>query len=81
LFRPMLAAILPLKTGRRGRPRRRPDKAHGDKGYDYRKCRDACRRRRAVRCLIRRGVESKESWAATDGSSSGRWRGSRATDA
>ena len=36
VFEPMLDAIPPLKTGRRGRPRRRPDKAHGDKAYGYR---------------------------------------------
>ena len=60
VFEPMLDAVPPLKTGRRGRPRRRPDKAHADKGYDYRKCRDACRRRGIKHRIARRGVESKE---------------------
>lgn len=56
----MLDAIPPLKTGRRGRPRRRPAKAHADKAYDFRKCRDACRRRRIKHRIARRGIESKE---------------------
>ena len=60
LFEPMLDAIPPLKTGRRGRPRRRPEKAHGDKGYDYRKCRAACRRRGIKHRIARRGIESTE---------------------
>src|SRR5436190_545442 len=36
---------IPALRGRRGRPRRRPDKAHLDKGYDYPRCRRALRRR------------------------------------
>jgi hypothetical protein len=31
---PMLDAIEPIRSGRRGRPRRRPRKRHADKGYD-----------------------------------------------
>jgi transposase len=34
----------PIK-GLWGRPRKRPEKLHGDKGYDVERCRDACRRR------------------------------------
>ncbi len=60
MFEPMLDAIPPLRTGRRGRPRRRPEKAHADKGYDYRKCRAACRRRGIKHRIARRGIESKE---------------------
>lgn len=60
LFEPMLDAIPPLKTGRRGRPRHRPDKAHADKGYDFRKCRAACRRRKIKHRIARKGMESKE---------------------
>jgi len=59
-FEPMLGAIPPLKTGRRGRPQHRPDKAHADKGYDYRKCRAACRRRKITPRIARKGMESKE---------------------
>ena len=40
---PPLDAIPPLNTGRRDRPRRRPDKPHADKAYDakahYQECR------------------------------------------
>jgi transposase len=56
----MLEAIPPLRTGRRGRPRRRPAKLHADKGYDYRRCRDACRRRNIKHRIARKGIESKE---------------------
>jgi hypothetical protein len=34
MLAPLLDAIPPLHTGRRGRPRQRPDKLHADKGYD-----------------------------------------------
>jgi transposase len=60
MLEPMLDAIPPLKTGRRGRPRRRPEKLHADKGYDFRRCRDACRRRGVKYRIARRGVESTE---------------------
>jgi transposase len=60
VFEPMLDAIPPLKTGRRGRPRRRPATAHADKAYDFRKCRAACRRRHNKHRIARRGIESKE---------------------
>ena len=42
---------------RPGRPRRRPAKLHGDKGYDYPRCRRALRRRGIVPRIARRGVE------------------------
>jgi IS5 family transposase len=44
--------------GRPGRPRRRPAKLHGDKGYDYPSCRRALRRRNITPRIARRGVES-----------------------
>ena len=60
LFDVLLDAI-PLLTGPgRGRPRHRPDKVHADKGYDFAKCRAACRVRRIRDRIARRGVESKE---------------------
>lgn len=57
-----LDAILPLRQprGGRGRPRRRPDKLHADKGYDYPRCRAACRRRGIIPRIARRGIESHE---------------------
>lgn len=59
LFEELLDAIPPLKKRGRGRPRRRPVKAHADKGYDHRKCREACRRRGIIPRIARRGIESK----------------------
>lgn len=44
--------------GRPGRPRRRPAKLHGDKGYDYPRCRRALRQRGITPRIARRGVES-----------------------
>ena len=46
--------------GRRGRPRRRPDKLHADKGYDHRRCRRECRDRGIVPRIARRGIDSGE---------------------
>lgn len=58
----MLAATLDavpgLRTGRRGRPRRRPDKLHADTAYDHRRCRQECRARSIMPRIARRGVES-----------------------
>jgi transposase len=59
MLEPMLDAIPPIRTGRRGRPRRRPEKLHADKGYDYRRCRDACARRHIKHRIARKGIESK----------------------
>lgn len=66
----MLAATLDavpgVRTGRRGRARRRPDKLHADKGYDHRRCLDGSRCRRECRArsitprIARRGIESSE---------------------
>ena len=57
---PTLDAIPPLRSGRRGRPRRRPDKLHADKGYDHRRCRHACRARGIQPRIARRGVEGSQ---------------------
>lgn len=55
----MLDAIPPLGTGKRGRPRFRPDKRHADKGYDYPRCRESCRERNIKHRIARKGIESK----------------------
>jgi IS5 family transposase len=44
--------------GRPGRPRRRPAKLHGDKGYDYPTCRRMLRQRGITPRIARRGIES-----------------------
>jgi IS5 family transposase len=59
MLEPLLDAVQPVK-GPWGRPRKRPDKLHGDKGYDFDRCRDACRKRRITPRIARRGVESSE---------------------
>lgn len=60
----MLAALLDTnpgvreRRGRPGRPRRRPDKLHAEKGYDYPRCRRYLRRRGIGIRIARRGVEN-----------------------
>ena len=60
----MLEAVLDdvphIRNGRVGRARRRPYKVHADKGYDFKRCRQAIRRRNGVPRIARRGVESSE---------------------
>jgi transposase len=59
---PLVDAIPPIRrpTGQPGRPRFRPRKLHGDKGYDYPSHRRALRRRGIAPRIARRGVESSE---------------------
>lgn len=60
----MLAATLDavpgVRTGRRGRPRRRPDKLNADKGHDHRRCRRECPARSITPGITRRGIENRE---------------------
>ncbi len=61
LFEPLLDTN-PAVRGRRGqpgRPRRRPDKLHADKGYDYPRCRRYLHRRGIKGRIARRGIEDK----------------------
>jgi IS5 family transposase len=55
-------AVSPIKgpRGRPGRPRKRPAKLHGDKGYDYPRCRRALRQRGITPRIARRGIESSQ---------------------
>jgi transposase len=55
----MLDAIPAVRTARGGR-RRRPRKLHADKGYDYARCRIACRLRGIRARIARCGIESSE---------------------
>jgi transposase len=55
----LLDGIEPLK-GARGRPRRRPEKLHADKGYDARACREVLKRRGIKSRIARKGKESSE---------------------
>jgi transposase len=60
LFEELLDAIPALKQRGPGRPRYRPERAHADKGYDFKKCRAASRGRGIRDRIARRGIESKE---------------------
>ncbi len=55
-------AVRPIHgpRGRPGRPRERPKKLHADKGYDFRRCRQALRRRGIESRIARRGVDTSE---------------------
>ena len=58
MLAPTLDAVPPVRSGKRGRPRRRPAKLHADKAYDNRRCRRECRERGITPRIARRGVES-----------------------
>ena len=60
MLAPTLDAVPPVRSGRRGRPRRRPGKLHADKGYDHKRCRRECRARGVRPRIARRGVDSSE---------------------
>ena len=49
-----------VRSSRRGRPRCRPAKLHADKGYDYARCRQACRERHIQARIARRGVHTSQ---------------------
>jgi len=55
-----LIDALPAIAGRRGRPRRLPDKLHADKGYDYPRCREHLKRRGIKDRIARRGIERND---------------------
>ena len=59
LFGALLDDIPMVATPRGGR-RNRPEKAHGDKGYDYRHCRAYLRRRGITARIARKGIESSQ---------------------
>lgn len=53
-------AIEPIRRPRRGRPRKRPNKLHADKGYDFSRCPKGLRKRGITPRIARRGIESSE---------------------
>ena len=61
LFEPLLETNPSVRGRRRrpGRPRRRPEKLHADKGYDYPRCRCYLHRRGIKVRIARRGIEAK----------------------
>ncbi len=52
-------AISPIRRPL-GRPRKRPNKLHADKAYDFSRCREALRKRGITPRIARRGIESSE---------------------
>ncbi len=57
VLEPLIDSVVPVRRTR-GRPRKRPGKLHGDKGYDNRASR-ACLRGRGITARIaRKGIES-----------------------
>ncbi len=62
-----LDAVPGVRARGRGRPRKRPDKLHADKGYDHRRCRRECRARGIKPRIARRGVESSAHLGGTGG--------------
>lgn len=59
LLEQSIDAIQPIKRPR-GRPRKRPDKLHADKGYESKKNQAALRQRGITPRIARKGVESKQ---------------------
>jgi hypothetical protein len=60
VFEDLIDSIVPVK-GKRGKPRRRPEKLHAHKGYDFPRCRRFLRKRGIKARIARRGVESSET--------------------
>ncbi len=56
---PLVDAVPPIR-GRRGRPRRRPTKVHGDKGYASAANRRGLRERGITPRIARPGIDSSE---------------------
>jgi len=55
-----LVDALPAIGGKRGRPRRWPEKLHADKGYDFARCRAHLKRRGIKDRIARRGAERND---------------------
>ncbi len=53
---PLLQAVPPIR-GKRGRPRRRPDRVYADRGYDHDSYRDQVRALQITPVIARRGTE------------------------
>ena len=59
IFEELVDGVEPVK-GPRGRPRKRPEKLHADKGYDYQSCRRYLHRRGIKARIAKQRVESSE---------------------
>ena len=70
----LVDGIEPIRHPGRGRPRKRPEKLHADKGYDFPRCRKTLRKRGIKARIARRGVDTS-GWDGIGGWSSERWHG------
>jgi transposase len=59
VFEELIEGVEPVRTPS-GRTRRRPDKVHADKGYDFPRSRTVLRQRGIKARISRRGVDSSE---------------------
>jgi transposase len=60
VFEELVDAVGPIKRSSGGRPRKRPEKLHADKAYDYPRCRENLRRRGIKSRIARRGKDASE---------------------
>ncbi len=60
VFEKLVDAIQPIKYPSRGRPIKRPEKLHADKGTHAKKCRQPLRKRAIKSRLARKGKDSSE---------------------
>ena len=59
VFEELIDAI-PLIKQSRGARRKRPDKVHAEKGYDFKRCRSALSKRGIKVRIARRGIDSSD---------------------
>jgi hypothetical protein len=59
VFEALIEGVEPVRDSK-GRPRKRPDKLHTDRDYDYKWCRRFLRRRYIKARIARRRVDSSE---------------------
>jgi transposase len=57
MLEPMIDAI-PAILRPHGRPRKRPQKLHADKGYDYPRCHGVLKQRHIISRIARKGIDS-----------------------
>jgi transposase len=60
VFEELADTVEPMKRPGRGRPRKRPEKLHADKAYDFPRCRVVLRRRGIKSRIARRGKDASE---------------------
>lgn len=60
MFGELVDAVVPIRQpkGSSSSPRKRPEKLHADKGYDFLRCREALRQRGIKARISRRGIDT-----------------------